>query len=256
MIVLKNLNDIENLRKSGRLVGECLSLLSKEAKPGVTTLYLDSLAEQFAYDHGARPAFKGYLGFKHSICASPNSVVIHGIPSNEPLQEGDILSIDYGIELNGYYGDSAITIPIGNISKEAELIINTGQKSLYSGIKNAIVGNHLRQISGAIQSCVEDAGYNIVRQYTGHGIGKNLHESPPVLNYVTPNYSGLCLKPGLVLAIEPMITEAGPTDLHHDEDGWTVRTLMDQLAVHWEHTIVITDKEAEILTLRKEETWN
>lgn len=252
MIVLKTPYDIENLRKSGKLVAQCLTMLKREAKPGVTTVYLDALAEGFALGFGARPAFKGYMGFPSSICTSVNSTIIHGIPSDTELKDGDILSIDYGIELNGYYGDSAITIPIGEVSEDIKKFIKTGQDSLYDGIKNAVVGNYLSSVSMAVQNRIEADGYGIVRQFGGHGIGKNLHEPPQVPNYTTSTHGSLYMKTGLVIAIEPMITQF--SSAHYTEnDNWTIKTQDGGLAVHWEHTIALTENGTEILTLREEE---
>ena len=253
MIVLKTSEEIEKIRESCQLVAKFLSIAEAMIEPGVTTVELNKIATLFAHDHGAIPAFKGYKGFPYSICASKNDEVIHGMPSDKPLQEGDIISIDYGILLDGYYGDSAITVPVGNVSKKAELLIKTGQECLYNGIRAFCEGTRLNQISHAIQTTTEAQGYEPVRSYVGHGIGRNLHEEPQVKNFTRNPNGGYEMKRGTVIAIEPMILESKPGDLQQDKDGWTVRTVMGWLAVHWEHTAALTDKGTEILSIREGE---
>jgi methionyl aminopeptidase len=253
MVFLKSLDEIKKLKKSNRMVGEVLSLLREKVKPGVTTLELNKLAEEYVYDNKAIPAFKGYKGFPYSICASVNSEVIHGFPSKKHLHKKDILSIDFGVLLDGYYGDSAITIPVGKINKNIKTLVRVGQECLYKGIKQAREGSRLNQISYAIQQHAESYGYGVVRQFVGHGIGRNLHEDPQIYNFTNKPTEGLLLKRGMVIAIEPMVTEG---DYHTitGSDGWSVRTVDNKLAVHWEHTIAITKAGPEILSLREDET--
>lgn len=254
MNVLKTPGQIRKISRSNQLVAQCLTMLKYEIKPGVTTLYLDRLAEEFALDHGAEPAFKGYLGYPNSICASKNSVIIHGIPDDVPLIDGDIISIDYGIKLDGYYGDSAFTTSVGEVPESTSKFIEIGRKALFAGIEKAYPDNGINDISKAIQQTAEKEGYSIIRKYVGHGIGKNLHELPQVPNYASggAHYRGLILKPGLTIAIEPMIAQ-GSSQGVLDHDGWTTRTEDGRLAVHWEHTILITKNGPEILSLREDE---
>jgi methionyl aminopeptidase len=254
MIVLKTAQEIEKIRKSCQLVAKVLKFLEVSTGPGITTKTLDTLAEKVAHDRGAIPAFKGYKGYPYSICASKNSEVIHGMPTDEPLQEGDILSIDFGILLGGYYGDSTITIPVGKVSKDAELLIKTGQECLYKGIEQFCEGNRLNQISHVIQNWAEFHDYSVVRDFVGHGIGKNLHEEPQLPNFTTKPKEGIRLNRGMVIAIEPMIV-AGSHRLSRDINGWTHRTTDGSLAVHWEHTVAITDKGTKILSIREDEEW-
>jgi len=255
MIVLKTSQEIEKIRKSCQLVAEYLSMVKAMVEPGIKTADLDELATSFAQDNGALPAFKGYKGYLYSICASVNDVIIHGIPSDKPLQEGDILSVDYGILLDGYYGDSTITVPVGKISKKAELLVKTGQECLYNGIRAFREGARLNQISHAIQTTCEAGGYEPVRSYVGHGIGRVLHEEPQVKNWTRDPAGGVELKKGTVLAIEPIILES-KSDVETGPDGWTVHSITKQLSVHWEHTVALTDKGTEILSLRKDEEWD
>lgn len=253
-MILKTLKEIEKIAKANQLVAEYLQLAIDvvECEDKITTLELDHLAELFTRDSGAVPAFKGYKGFPYSICSSINSEVVHGMPSNKPLQKGDILSIDFGILLDGYYGDSAITIPVGKVSKEAESLIKVGQECLYRGIKQTCEGARLNQISHAIQQHAESNGYGVVRKFVGHGIGKNLHELPQIPNFTKKPNDGIILKRGAVLAIEPMIV-AGSYKLLTESDGWTTRTKDGKLAVHWEHTVAITESGPKILSLREDE---
>lgn len=260
MIVLKSELQIDKIRKSCQLVAKYLQLvidiIEAEYK-NMTTLELDEIATLFARDNGAIPAFKGYRNFPYSICASVNDEVIHGMPNNRPLQEGDILSVDYGILLDGYYGDSAITVSIGQVSEDTTKLIKTGQECLYHGIDAFCEGSRLNGISHAIQSHAESNGFDVVRAYVGHGIGRNLHEDPQVYNFTKNKMAGPLLKHGMVIAIEPMILEPVPNgcDLQHDKNGWTVRTLMGELSAHWEHTVALTNKGTEILTLREDENY-
>ena len=252
MVILKSLDEIKKLKRSNKMVADVLSLLKREIKPGITTLELNKIAEEYVYDNKAVPAFKGYKGFPYSICASVNSEVIHGFPSKKHLKRKDILSIDFGVLLDGYYGDSAITVSIGKVNKKTKLLIKTGQECLYKGIKQAHDGSHLNQISHAIQQHAESKGYGVIRQYVGHGIGRNLHEEPQIYNYTNKPAEGLLLKRGMVIAIEPMITE-GDYDTVTGSNGWSVKTVDNKLSVHWEHTIAITKNDPEILSIRQDE---
>lgn len=252
MVVLKTLAEIKKIRRSNQLVAGALSLLEEEAKPGITTLGLNKLAEEFAAANNAIPAFKGYKNFPYSICASVNSEIVHGMPSDKPLQEGDIVSVDFGILLDGYYGDSTLTMSIGDISEEARSLIRVGQECLYKSIESIHDGIPLNQISHIIQQHAELNNYNVIRQFVGHGIGKNLHELPQIPNYTDKPNEGIILKEGMVLAIEPMIM-SGDYAFETDDNGWTVRTLDGSLAVHWEHTVAIIEGGTEILSLREGE---
>jgi len=252
MIVLKDEAQIEKIRKSCQLVAKYLEWVADNVDVGMTTLELDKMATLFARDHGAIAAFKGYKNFPYSICACVNDEVIHGMPNDKPLQEGDILSVDYGILLDSWYGDSAITIPIGQVSEDTTKLIKTGQECLYHSINEFCEGSRLNQISHAIQSHAESNGYQVVKNFVGHGIGRNLHEEPQVYNFTTKPKDGIRLHRGLVLAIEPMVV-AGSNILSQDDNKWTVRTKDGKLAVHWEHTVALTDKGTEILTLREDE---
>jgi len=254
MIVLKAESQIDKIRKSCQLVAQYLQIVKEitETEDGVTTLELDDVAATFAKDNGAIAAFKGYKNFPYSICACVNDEVVHGMPNEKPLQEGDVLSVDYGILLDGYYGDSTITVPIGQVSENASRLIKTGQECLYRGIDAFCEGARLNQISHAIQSHAESNGYGVVRSFVGHGIGRDLHEEPQLFNFTDKPNEGIMLKRGFVLAIEPMVVE-GSYELTHDANKWTVRTKDGKLSVHWEHTVALTEKGVEILTLRGDE---
>lgn len=247
MVIIKTLEEIEKISASARLVAEGLQIMKAAAKPGVTTLELNSLAEQFAYDNSAVPAFKGYRGFPYSICSSRDDEIVHGFPSKVPLEEGTILSIDFGVLKNGYHGDAAITFGIGEITDAAKELIRCTEKSLHKGIEKAVPGNKLGDISNAIQTYAESKGYGVVRRFVGHGIGRDLHENPQVPNFGKAG-RGVLLKEGMALAIEPMLTE-GSFETRTMSDGWTVRTKDGRLACHFEHTIVITKDGPKILSL-------
>lgn len=247
MIIIKSDMEISYMRSAGRVVAETLAMLEKVIKPGITTAEIDKLAEEFILTHGAKPSFKGYGGFPASICASVNDVVIHGIPGRTVLQEGDIISVDCGAILNGYHGDAARTYPVGNISKEAQQLIDVTKESFFKGIEKAVVGNKLTDISAAIQRYAESYGYSVVRDFVGHGIGKSMHEDPQVPNYGTAG-KGPKLVHGMVLAIEPMIN-IGTYKVKVKPDGWTVVTSDGKLSAHYENTVAITNNGAEILTL-------
>lgn len=247
MIILKSHDEIEKMRVSSRIVAEVLELIRERVKPGVTTLDLDILAEAEAEKRGAKPAFKGYSGFKYSLCCSINDEVIHGLPSKRRLLDGDILSIDFGVIKDSYYGDSAVTIPVGNISRDADDLLEITRKSLYAAIDKAYAGNRLSDISNAVQKCVEKNGYSVVRDFVGHGIGRKLHEDPQVPNYGPPG-KGVRLKPGMVLAIEPMINQKSH-EVKILDDGWTTVTCDGGLSAHFEHTVAITENGPDILTV-------
>lgn len=246
MIVLKSPREIEKIRKSNQMVAEILAILESEVKPGINTLYLNDLSERLAREKGAIPAFKGYMGFPYALCASPNNVVVHGFPSKKPLCEGDIISLDFGILFDGYYGDSAITVAVGKISEAAARLSKTTKESLYKGIEKAVPGNRLSDISHAVQSHAEAAGFSVVRQFVGHGIGSKLHEDPQIPNFGEPG-RGVRLKAGMTVAIEPMVNEKG-YDVEVLEDGWTTVTKDGCLSAHFEHTIAITEDGPVILS--------
>lgn len=247
IVILKTPEEIEKIRTSCLIVMEILQGVMELAKPGVTTYDLDRYCEEEAKKRGAKPAFKGYRGFPSSLCASVNDEVVHGVPSSKRvLKEGDILSLDFGILYNNYYGDAAITVPIGGVNKEAKRLIDITEKALYAGIEKALPGNRLFDISATIQRCVEGAGFSVVRDFVGHGIGRELHEPPQVPNFGISG-RGMRLKKGMVLAIEPMVN-AGRPEVKVLDDGWTAVTMDGSLSAHFEHTVAITDNGPYILT--------
>ncbi|MGC5327768.1 type I methionyl aminopeptidase [Brevibacillus sp. SYSU BS000544] len=246
MIILKSKTEIDIMREAGRIVALTHQELAKAIKPGVTTKQLDELAETFIRSKGAVPSFLGYGGFSGSICASVNEELVHGIPGKRTLQEGDIISIDIGAQFEGYHGDSAWTYGVGKISEEDQRLMKVTEESLYKGLEKAIPGGRLSDISHAIQIHAEAAGFTIVREYVGHGIGRGLHEDPQIPNYGPPG-RGPRLKPGMVLAIEPMVN-AGERYVRTLEDNWTVVTIDGKNCTHYEHTIAITEDGFEILT--------
>lgn len=251
MIFLKTEDEIELLRQSNVLVGKTLAELAKLIRPGVTTAMLDRVAEEFIRDHGATPAFKGFPNpygpaFPGSICASVNDVVVHGIPNDIPLEEGDIISIDCGTYLNGFYGDSAYTFCVGEVAEPVRELLRTTKESLYRGIEQAVHGKRLGDIGYAVQEHCENRSYGVVREFVGHGIGKEMHEEPHVPNYGKRG-NGLLLKKGMCIAIEPMIT-MGDRRIQMDADRWTVRTVDHKPAAHYEHTLAIGNGRADILS--------
>jgi len=246
MILVKSSTEIEYMRESGKIVAKVHSVLKDIIKPGITTKELDEIAERIILEHEAQPAFKGYGGFPATICASVNEEVVHGIPGDRMLREGDIISIDVGALKNGYYGDSAKTYPVGKISAKAEKLIRVTRESFYEGLKFCKVGYRLSDVSHAIQMHVEAEGFSVVRDYVGHGIGASLHEDPQIPNY-GPAGKGPRLSTGMVLAIEPMIN-AGRFSVRVLGDNWTVVTADGSLSAHYEHTIAITDEDPIILT--------
>lgn len=246
LIILKSPKEIERMRIPCRIVAEVLSMLKEEIRPGSTTRQLDSKAEKLARKQKAVPAFKGYSGYPFSLCCSLNEQVVHGMPNDIPLVEGDILSIDFGAVYDGFYGDAAITVPVGSVSSVAEKLISVTRESLERGIEKATTENRLFDISNSVQVHAESNGFSVVRDFVGHGIGRNLHESPQVPNFGRAN-QGVKLKAGMVLAIEPMINEKGPA-VKILEDGWTAVTTDGGLSAHFEHTVAITEDGPKVLT--------
>ncbi len=249
MIILKSKKEIEKMRRVNRMVGEILNILKNVVKPGITTEYLNEVAEAEARKRNAKCAFKGYGGFPKALCTSINEEVVHGIPSKKRvLKDGDIISLDFGLIYDGFYGDSAITVAVGHIDSEKESLMRVTKESLFKGIKRAVAGNYLYDISKAVQDYAEGFGYGVVRDYVGHGIGRNLHEDPQVPNYVPrSDGKGPMLKVGMTIAIEPMIN-AGTWRTKTLKDGWTVVTLDKKPSAHFEHTIAITENGPEILS--------
>jgi len=247
MIICKTPRELEIMREAGRIVALTHQELKKYISPGITTLELDKIAEEFIRKHNAIPSFKGYNGFRGSICASVNNELVHGIPGNRVLNNGDIISIDIGAKLNGYHGDSAWTYGVGTIDGDTQRLLDVTEESLYRGLKEAKPGERLSNISNKIQTYVEENGFSIVREYVGHGIGQDLHEDPQIPHYGPPN-KGPRLKPGMVLAIEPMVN-AGSRYVKTLADDWTVVTVDGLWCAHFEHTIAITDTGYEIFTV-------
>jgi methionyl aminopeptidase len=247
MIIYKSEKEIELMRRSSQIVARILSELRDLVKPGVETRELDQYAEKRTLELGAKPAFKGYHGYPASLCVSINEEIVHGIPSARKLKEGDIVSLDFGVIYNGYFGDAAITVPVEPVSDLARRLIAVAESSFYRGLEQMKEGNRLSDISAAIQTEVEQAGFSVIRSFVGHGIGQNLHEEPQVPNFGLPGH-GPRLKKGLTLAIEPMIS-AGDWEIEILEDGWTAITRDRSLAAHFEHTVALTDHGPEILSL-------
>jgi methionyl aminopeptidase len=248
MITLKSEREIDQMRRAGAVVAQILEEMAQMAKPGVTTADLDELAERRIRELGAKPAFKGYHGFPACVCISVNDEVVHGIPSTKRLlKDGDIVGLDFGVIIDGWYGDSARTLPIGKIGEAAQKLIDVTKESLNKGIEQCRAGNKVFDIGHAVQNYVEAFGYSVVREFVGHGIGRALHEEPQVPNY-GPKGKGLPLKVGMVLAIEPMIN-AGSHEVQVLSDGWTAVTRDHSLSAHFEHTVAITPRGPEILTL-------
>lgn len=249
MIIIKNNKEIELMKKAGRIVAETLLLVGEKVKPGITTAELDSIAEEFITKHGAKPSFKGLYGFPASLCISVNEQVVHGIPGGYVLKEGDIVSVDCGAEIDGFHGDAARTFAVGTISDEAKKLIQVTEESFFRGIEFARVGNNLTDISHEIQSYVEASGFSVVRDFVGHGIGKNVHEDPEVPNFGRPG-RGPKLVAGMTLAIEPMVN-IGTYRVTTLGDDWTVISADKSLSAHYENTVVILPDGPEILTLIK-----
>ncbi len=246
MLYLKTDGEIGLLRESNMLVSRALAEMASLIKPGITTLYLDKIAEAFIRDHGAVPAFKGYGGFPNTLCTSVNEEVVHGIPSNYTLKEGDIISVDCGVILNGWYGDSAYTFPVGEIKPGLQKLLDYTRASLEEGVKKAVAGNRVGDISSAVQTMAESGGFTVVRELVGHGLGKKLHEQPEVPNYGKPG-TGPKLQKGLVICIEPMIN-MGRRDTVQLRDGWTIRTIDARPSAHFEYAVAVDDGKADVLT--------
>lgn len=249
MIILKTPEEIEYIKQACRLTADTLEMLTKAIKPGVSTLELDRLAEEYIRSHGGVPSCKGYCGFPATICASVNDVVVHGIPNAKTkLRNGDVISIDLVAAVNGYQGDSAITVPVGYVKPAVTKLLKVTEESLFKGIEQAVPGNHIGDISHAVQTYCEGFGYGVVRDFVGHGLGRDMHEDPQIPNYGSAGH-GPKIKPGMVLCIEPMIT-MGTYEVEVLRDDWTTVTLDGKPAAHFEHTIVITENGPEILTMR------
>jgi methionyl aminopeptidase len=246
MITLKSKREIEIMREASRIVAVVLEDLRQYCTPGTCTRELDRLAEEKTLQQGAEPAFKGYRGYPRALCASINHQVVHGIPGDTILKEGDIVGLDFGVLYKGYFGDAAITVPIGQIPSEIKKLLQVTEECLYLGIEKMVPENHLSDLSSAIQTHAESHGFSLVKEFGGHGIGKHLHEDPMVLNYVS-NGRGIKLRQGLVLAVEPMVN-MGTDQVQILSDGWTVVTLDGKPSAHFEHTVAITDNGPEILT--------
>lgn len=250
MIYLKSRAEIETMRRASVIVAEVLQALKEVVKPGMTTLELDELAERMTYEKGAKPAFKGYAVagrvFEHSLCTSVNEEIVHGIPSDRVLEEGDILGMDFGVVYDGFYGDSAVTVGLGQVSAEAERLMRVTETALNEGIEMLREGNRLGDLGNAIQEIAERSGYSVVREFVGHGIGRKLHEEPPVPNYGDAG-KGCRLRAGMVLAVEPMVN-AGKKEISILDDGWTAITRDRSLAAHFEHSIAVTENGPYVLS--------
>lgn len=246
MIDLKSRRELEIMRAASRIVAEVLAIVAAACRPGITTGELDRIAEQETIRRRGKPAFKGYRGFPGALCASVNHEVVHGIPGTRVLEEGDIVGLDFGVLYEGYYGDAAVTVPIGKVVPEVERLLRVTEECLYHGIRQMVPGNHLSDISRAIQTHAEAHGYSVVREFGGHGIGRKLHEDPWVHNYVADG-RGVRLERGLVLALEPMINMGG-AQVKILPDGWTVVTADGMPSAHFEHTVAVGDDGPEILT--------
>jgi methionyl aminopeptidase len=246
MIIRKSRDEIEAMSRAGAVVAKTLALIGGLAKPGVTTAELDEAAETYIRSEGGVPTFKGYRGFPAAICTSPNSMVVHGIPGSYELKEGDLISVDVGVTLGGFVADSAYTFPVGEVGDEAGRLLEVCQAALAAGIEQARAGNHVQDISSAVQRTTEEAGFSVVRSLVGHGIGRSMHEDPQVPNFGEPG-RGPLLQPGMTLAIEPMINAGGP-DVWIADDRWSISTGDDSLSAHFEHTVAVTDNGPLVLT--------
>lgn len=247
MIILKSHREIAQMRDAGRIVAEILQQIGEKIRPGATTYELDQFAESECNKRGVKPAFKGYGGFPYTICASPNEKVVHGFPTKEPLRDGDILSVDFGVIYKGFYGDAAITFPVGEIPDRAQALMSATKTSLQEAINAISLAGRLSDVSNAVQTYVESRGFSVVREFVGHGIGRKLHEAPQIPNFGLPG-QGPRLRPGMTLAIEPMIN-AGNAGVRILDDGWTAVTTDGELSAHFEHTVAVTEHGPQILTL-------
>jgi methionyl aminopeptidase len=246
MIIRKSEREIETMARAGKIVADTLALIQESVRPGVTTAELDRSADEYIRAQGGVPTFKGYKGYPAAICASPNAMVVHGIPGAYALDEGDVLSVDVGVTLNGFVADSAWTFAVGEIGGEAERLLEICERALYSGIEQARVENEVGDISEAVQRVTEEAGFSVIRSLVGHGVGRSMHEDPQIPNFVGP-YRGPKLRAGMTVAIEPMITAGGAEIVLHD-DEWSISTADGSLAAHFEHTVAVTADGPRILT--------
>ena len=246
MIVLKSDAEIEVMARAGRVVADTIALLGEHMRPGVTTKELDSLAEEFIRTHGGVPTFKGYRGYPASVCLSPNDMVVHGIPGVYALEEGDVLSVDVGVTLDGFVADSAYTFPVGAISEEAERLLDACKAALDAGIEQAVAGNRVGDMSAAVQEAAESRGFSVIRSLVGHGVGRQMHEEPQIPNFGEPG-RGPKLEPGMTLAIEPMIAVGSP-EIYVQDDEWSISTRDASLTAHFEHTVAVTEDGPRILT--------
>ncbi|MCE5346358.1 MAG: type I methionyl aminopeptidase [Bacteroidales bacterium] len=246
MLYLKTDEEVELLRQSHLLVSRTLAEIALYVKPGVTTLFLDKIAESFIRDHGAVPGFKGYAGFPSTLCTSVNDAIVHGFPSDYVLKEGDIVSVDCGVVLNGWNGDSAFTFPVGEIKEDVRRLLDYTRASLEEGVKEAVAGNRIGDISHAVQTKAESGGYTVVRELVGHGIGRKLHEQPEVPNYGKKG-TGPKMKKGLVICIEPMVN-LGKKETVQMRDGWTVKTIDGKPSAHFEYAVAVDKEKADVLT--------
>jgi methionyl aminopeptidase len=246
MIIRKSGKEIEKMARAGRVVADTLAVLGESMRPGVTTKELDEIAEDYIHSQGGVPTFKGYHGFPASICTSPNSMVVHGIPGAYRIEDGDLISIDVGVTLGGFVADSAHTFPVGEVDEEAQRLLDVCQAALEAGIAEARAGNHIGDISAAIQRTTEEAGFSVVRSLVGHGIGRSMHEEPQIPNWGEPG-RGPLLAPGMTLAIEPMIN-AGSSEVVVAEDRWSISTEDGARSAHFEHTVAVTEAAPRILT--------
>jgi len=248
VIIRKSAAEIETMARAGAVVADTLALLEETIQPGITTGELDAIAEEFIRSRGGEPTFKGYKGYPAATCLSPNAMVVHGIPGKTKLADGDILSVDVGVTLEGFVADSAWTFAVGSISAEAQRLLDTCKAALGAGIEQARVGNTVGDISAAVQTVTESAGFSVIRSLVGHGVGRSMHEDPQIPNFVS-SYRGPELQEGMTIAIEPMITAGGP-DVYIHDDEWSISTADASLAAHFEHTVAVTAEGPRILTAR------
>ncbi|HWH55877.1 MAG TPA: type I methionyl aminopeptidase [Gaiellaceae bacterium] len=246
MIIRKSQQEIEGMARAGEVVADTLALIGEELRPGISMLELDRLAEGYIRDRGGVPTSKGYRGYPATLCISPNSMIVHGIPTEYRAEAGDIISVDVGVTLDGLVADSAFTFGVGEIDDEARRLLDVCQQALAAGIEQARVGNHVSDIGHAVQTVVEDAGYSVVRSLVGHGVGRAYHEDPQVPNFGEPG-SGPELLPGMTLAIEPMINAGGPDVVMH-ADEWSISSADESLSAHFEHTVAVTEEGPQVLT--------
>ncbi len=246
MVQVKSKRELDLMREVGKRVAKVLSQVAAHAAPGITLLELDTMAEELSLKEGCKPAFKGYQGFQHTLCTSVNEQIVHGIPSDRILKDGDIVGLDFGLVLDGFYGDSAITVPIGKISEDAKELCVTTLRALYAGIEQCRAGKSLKDVARAIEGCAQKNAFGVVREFVGHGIGRRLHEDPQVPNYAA-GASNLVLKPGMTICLEPMINQGRP-EMRVLDDGWTAVSRDGSLSAHYEHSVAITEGAPEVLT--------